>query len=380
MSKKSPLRKKAVFLANELAGYFVACLNKMTEEYDIDAYVIKYPVHALAPFQFNLKNDHVTYYDRNDLPDKKLLELIDSINPDVILCSGWADKGYLEVCKKYKGKIKTLLKFDNPWRSTTKQHLARVIGPLVLRKYYSGCWVSGLPQRVYAKKVGFKEEEICEGMYSADTDFFHQQYEKHVAAKRKSFPKRILYVGRYAKLKGVEELWKAFVLFQEKYPSEWELWCLGKGDLINLLPKHDKIKDFGFVQPSETERFIAETGVFILPAHYEHWGVVVHEYAAAGYPLICTDTTSAATAYLKEGYNGFYHKPIDVNSLVEVFRKISSLSPGELSTMGDRSSELSKQITPALWGGLVWKFITEEKLITFRFEMDAVIKSDKSYA
>ena len=61
MSKNSPRRKKAVFLANELAGYFVACLNKMTEEYPIDAYVIKYPVHAVAPFQFNLKNDQLSY-------------------------------------------------------------------------------------------------------------------------------------------------------------------------------------------------------------------------------------------------------------------------------------------------------------------------------
>ncbi|HKR03068.1 MAG TPA: glycosyltransferase family 4 protein [Bacteroidia bacterium] len=380
MNQKDKQRKKAVFLANALSGYFVACLNKMTEEYSIDAHVVKYPVDAIAPFEFNLKNDHITYYDRNNFADKKLSELIVSINPDVILCSGWIDKGYLEVCKNYKGKIKTLLKFDNPWRNTTKQNLARVLGPLLLRKYFSGCWVSGQPQRVYAKKLGFKEEEICEGMYSADVDFFHAQYEKYTDAKRKSFPKKILYVGRYARLKGVEELWKAFTRFQEKYPCEWELWCLGKGDLINLFPQHEKIKNFGFVQPAEIEHFVAGTGVFILPAHYEHWGVVVHEYAAAGFPLICSTTTSAATAFLKDAYNGFYHKPVDVDSLVEVFRKISLLSNEELATMGERSAELAKQMTPKIWGGIVWKFITEEKLTNFRFNIDASIKPDKSYA
>ena len=50
--------------------------------------------------------------------------------------------------------------------------------------------MSGIPQRVYAKKIVFKEEEICEGMYSADVDFFHAQYEKFAPAKRKSFPKK----------------------------------------------------------------------------------------------------------------------------------------------------------------------------------------------
>ena len=380
MNKKESGKKKVIFLANALSGYFVACLNKMVQEFNIDAHVIKYPVDAIAPFEFDLKNEHITYYDRNKFSNKELAGLVDSIKPDVILCSGWIDKGYLEVCKNYKGKIKTLLKFDNPWRNTTKQNLARVLGPLVLRKYFSGCWVSGLPQRVYAKKLGFKEEEICEGMYSADVNFFHAQYEKYAEEKRKTFPKKILFVGRYAKLKGVEELWNAFVIFQKKYPCEWELWCVGKGDLINLFPKHEKIKDFGFVQPSGMEQFVGNTGVFILPAHYEHWGVVVHEFAAAGFPLICTTTTSAATAYLKESYNGFYSKPMDTGSLVEVFRKISLLSDNELATMGDRSAELAKQISPSIWGSLIWKFITEEKLINFRFDIDAVIKTDKSYA
>ena len=379
MSSNVTPRKKAVFLANALSGYFVACLNKMVEEFPIDAHVVKYPVDAIAPFEFNLENPHIVYYDRNNFSDEQLSELVNSIHPDVIMSSGWIDKGYLEVCKNYKGKIKTLLKFDNPWRNTTKQNLARILGPLLLRKYFSGCWVSGLPQRVYAKKLGFKEEEICEGMYSADVGFFNMLYQKYASAKKKAFPKKILYVGRYAELKGVEELWKAFVMFQDKYPSEWELWCLGKGDLINLFPKHEKIKNFGFVQPSDIEPFVADTGVFILPAHYEHWGVVVHEYATAGFPLICSETTSAATAFLKEGYNGFYHKPIDTDSLVEVFRKISLLSNDELALMGDRSAALAKQISPEIWGSLVWKFITEDKLKKFRFNIDAFIKPGISY-
>ncbi len=370
-------RKKVVFLANALSGYFVSCLNKLVNDFSVNAHVVKYPVDAIAPFEFNLENPYITYYDRNYYTHKELHALVNHIKPDIILCSGWIDKGYLEICKAYKGKIKTLLKFDNPWRNTPKQNLARVVGPLVLRKYFSGCWVSGEPQRVYAKKLGFKEQEICEGMYSANYDFFHAQYEKYVPAKRKAFPKKILFVGRYAKLKGVEELWNAFVQFQEKYPSDWELWCIGKGDLISLLPEHDKIKNFGFVQPNKMDDFIEKTGVFILPAHYEHWGVVVHEFAAAGFPLICSTTTSAASAFLKNNYNGYYHEPMDVNSLVEVFRKISKLGEEELIIMGDHSAQLAAQMTPEIWGSLIWKFVTEEKLFNFRFDINANVRDHK---
>lgn len=373
-------RKKVLFLANALSGYFVSSLKKTVECFEIDAHVVKYPVDAIAPFELNLENKFITYYDRNHFNDDQLLLFVKSINPDIILCSGWIDKGYLNVCKWYKGKIKTLLKFDNPWRNTAKQNIARILGPLVLKKYFSGCWVSGLPQRVYAKKLGFKEEEICEGMYSADVDFFYSQYKKNISSKQKSFPKIILYVGRYAKLKGVEELWKAFVLFHEKNQSAWELWCIGKGDLITTFPQHEKIKNFGFVQPHDMDQYIRRSGIFILPAHYEHWGVVVHEFAAAGFPLICSQTTSAAFAFLKDEYNGFYHEPENINSLVNVFEKISCLNNLELNTMGERSAQLAKQITPEIWGGLVWKFINENKLVNFRFDIDAAIFKNKSYA
>jgi glycosyltransferase involved in cell wall biosynthesis len=380
MTDNGKVRKKVVFLANGLSGYFIACLNKLVEEYSVEVHVIKTPVDAVAPFEFNLTGEHIHYYDRNNYSNKLLLQLVNSIKPDLLLCSGWRDKGYLAVCKNYKDKIKTILKFDNPWRNTAKQNIARMFGSFVLRNYFSACWVAGLPQRMYAKKIGFKEEEICEGMYSADFDFFYDQYKKFLPIKEKSFPKKIIFVGRYTKLKGIEELWKAFVTFQENHPCEWELWCMGKGDLDNYFPKHDKIKDFGFVQPQQMPGFVKSTGIFILPAHYEHWGVVVHEFAASGFPLICSTETSAATAFLKEGYNGYYHKPKNIDSLVEVFRKISSMNDAELVTMGNRSAQLAKQITPSIWSGLVWDFLTHDKLINFRFNINAAIGSNKSFA
>ena len=43
---------------------------------------------------------------------------------------------------------------------------------------------------------------------------------------------------------------------------------------------------------------------FVCPAN-EHWGVVVHEAAAAGLPLLLSNTTYAGTHFLVEGINGY---------------------------------------------------------------------------
>lgn len=355
--------KKILFLYTELAGYMLACMKKLAADRNVEVHVIKYPVNSVAPFQFSLEGKNLFFYERKNYSDAQLLDLCIKMNPDLIFCSGWIDTGYLNICNHFLGKIKTVMTLDNPWRNTLKQNIASLFGPMRLRKYFSHCWAAGMPQSTYALKLGFKNENIKEGLYCCDYDYFHGQYLQMKASKEKSFPKKILFVGRYTKLKGVKEMWQAFELFQQQQPNEWELWCLGKGEYDADFPQHEKIKNFGFVQPAEMKKFIAETGVFILPAHYEHWGVVVHEFAAAGFPMICSTTTSAATKFLEDGKNGYFHEPKSVNSLVEVFKKLLVASPEQLSQMGAKSAEKAGLITPDTWCDTALEFLNENSKV-----------------
>jgi glycosyltransferase involved in cell wall biosynthesis len=138
------------------------------------------------------------------------------------------------------------------------------------------------------------------------------------------------------------------------------LWCLGKGELDDEFPKHEKIKNFGFVQPSELRYCIENTGVLILPAHYEHWGVVVHEFAAAGFPLVCSTTTGAATTFLKDGFNGFFHEPYKVKDIYNAMKKIISLPDEKLFEMGVNSTVMAKKITPDTWANTILKLIHDK--------------------
>ncbi|HMT30352.1 MAG TPA: glycosyltransferase [Bacteroidia bacterium] len=352
--------KKIIFLYTELAGYMLACMKKLAADRGVEVHVVIYPVNSIAPFQFSLEGKNLFFYERQKYSDQDLLKLCTEIGPDIIFCSGWIDKGYLNICNHYLGKVKTVMTLDNPWRSTLKQNIASVFGPFRLRKYFSHCWAAGSLQSIYAKKLGFKADKIKEGLYCCDYDYFHSQYLQFKDSKEKTFPKKIIFVGRYAKLKGVKEMWKAFEIFQQKQPNEWELWCLGKGPFDPDFPNHPKIKNFGFVQPGEMKKFIAETGVFILPAHYEHWGVVVHEFASAGFPLICSTTTSAAIKFLEDGKNGYFHDPCSVDSLVEVFMKVLNTPSDKLSKMGAHSAERAALITPDTWCDTALEFLNEK--------------------
>lgn len=351
-----PPRKKVLFLYTEIAGYFLACVKTLLQDYPVDIHVIRFPVNKEAPFLFDL-TEQIYFYERKNYSYKQLQALVESIHPDFIYCSGWIDKDYLKICSNYKNVIPTVLAIDNPWNGSYKQIIATALFRGYIQKRFSHVWIPGKFQYEYAKKLGFKNENILQGVYSIDADLFHQEYYKHKENKNKNFPKRFLFVGRYNTVKGIDDLWNVFIELQNANPSEWELWCVGTGDLEKQFPVHPKIKNLGFLQPQNLIHLIKETGVFVLPSHFEPWGVVVHEFASAGFPLICSDKVGATEMFLQHGKNGFIFPAGTITLLKEYLLKVMRLSDEELNKMGERSVELAKQNTPHDWATTIYKLI-----------------------
>jgi len=346
-----------LFLYTELAAYTVACFNK-SMEYEIDLSVVRWPVNSEAPFEFNLHAE-IKAYNRNNYNNQQLISLVQQINPDLILTSGWVDKGYLEVCKHYRKLIPIVLLLDNPWKGTIKQHLASALGRFKIQQAFSHCWVPGNKQKQYAIKLGFAESKISTGFYSADLDHFNKLFEETFPDKINSFPKRFLFVGRYLEFKGINELWQAFIEFRKEQNSDWELWCVGTGDLYPARIEAPGIKHFGFVQPSELKQIVAETGVFVLPSRKEPWGVVVHEYAACGFPLICSNKVGACESFLENGENGFIHQSASVMEIKAALVAMSQKSQSELVEMGRKSQSMAQRINADNWSKTLLKFLAK---------------------
>jgi glycosyltransferase involved in cell wall biosynthesis len=347
------MKRKLLILYTELANYTVACLRELDAQ-KLDIHLVRWPINKEAPFQFVFP-EGITVYERNNFTEAQLLELAEKISPDAILCCGWVDKAYVKICRKFSGKAVTILTMDNKWLGTFRQRAATVVARFMLKPVFRFIWVPGKPQKEFALKLGFRKENIRTGFYSADVPFFRKQYEENLLAKQQQFPHRIIYAGRYYSFKGVEELWDAFAQVKKEIPSDWELWCLGTGDLKPA--EHPAIKHFGFVQPGEMSSFVSKCGVYVLPSRVEPWGVAVHEFAAAGFPLLLSRNVGAASEFLLDGINGFSFEANNGGELKDALRKIMQKPDAELFGMAKASAEMALTITPASWAKTLQEMI-----------------------
>ena len=245
-----------LFLYTEIADYFLKCCETLSKSAAV--HIIRWPLNQEAPFDFNYP-EGIKVYEKEEYSREKLKELTASIHPDIIICSGWLDKDYLAVTKDYFKKIPTVLTCDTHWRASAKQYLAMALSRFFLLNTFSHGWVPGKIQRTYLNKLGFRDSNIHEGFYSCDLNKFNALYVRNKKIKEKAIPKRFLYVGRYFDFKGLADLWQAFVELQKEQSNDWELWCLGAGDLEPI--QHPKIKHFGFVQPKDLDPILEECGV-----------------------------------------------------------------------------------------------------------------------
>lgn len=347
-------RPKVLFLYTELAAYFIACLEALDKYADIA--VVRWPLNKEAPFKFEFDPNWIIL-DRQDFDKKTLIEFSRSYTPDVLICSGWVDPVYNALASYWHGKIPTVLTLDNHFTGSLKQHIGRLVSRYFLRSRFTKVWVPGQPQRVFARKLGFKKQQIYDGFYSADTEKFNAYFNQSFKIKKKKFPKRFLYLGRYVEFKGIVELWNAFIEANAQVDTPWELYCLGTGDLWEQRSNHKGIKHMGFVQPDQLLKYIEQTGVFVLPSHKEPWGVAVHEMAVAGFPMLLSNKIGAASRFLDEGKNGFQFEVNHTASLTQALLKMMRKSDRELVEMGTASHQLGLEHSPEKWVQTVLSFL-----------------------
>ncbi|MDC3134057.1 glycosyltransferase [Bacteroidota bacterium] len=337
---------KILILYYEISNYNISCFKELSKKNDL--YLVKYDTNKIqAPFQFDF-NFPITKYNFKEFNFKKLNKLCNHINPDLILCAGWINKDYLRLCVKNKNSLK-VLGFDTPLKSTLKQYIKSFIFKMIYKNSFNYAFVPGFDQALLAIKMGFNKNEIIDGAYSCDYDYFNKIGSIANKLKKINLPRRFLFVGRYVERKGLLDLWESFIQLQEESPNDWELWCIGTGHLYKNRIIHPKIKHFGFVQPNNLSSIVSATSVFVLPSHYEPWGVVVHEFASAGYPLILSDKVLSGNSFLKNEVNGFSFKSRNTRNLKDVLQKIISTKDDELLQMGKISIKLASKLTPKIW-------------------------------
>jgi len=278
-----------------------------------------------------------------EAPADRVADLVDRLHPDVLLVTSWNHGAYVRLARTWRGRALRLMMMDNPWLGTPKQWGGVAISRLYLRPSFDVAFLPNERQRVFARKLGFSEHEIWDGVYCCDQPRFEANRHKL------DTPQTFLYVGRLVASKGVDDLLKAYAAYRQRVRDPWPLQLAGTGPLERAVAAAEGVASLGFRQPSHMPEVFANAGCFVLPSIFEPWGIVIHEAAASGLPIICTTACGASLDLVRHGYNGFTVAASNVQALTDAMVLVSTMAAERLRSMGQASVGLSRQLTPQRW-------------------------------
>lgn len=334
---------KILYLHSEVMGYTVATLRELVNTFGAELHVVYRDKETLTPYiPDRQQNFHL--YRRSEHDAASLKTLAESLNPDLVVVSGWIDRAYLATAKMLrKTGVAVVTGCDNQWKGTFKQRVATIVRPYV-NTHFSHIWVAGAQQYEFARRLGYSQNQIIFNMYSADTQLFNAAHARCVAQKQVIYPKQFVFVGRLAEVKGLDVLLEAWKSIAEQR-NGWTLKIVGNGPLRERLAVRSDLELIDFLHPSRLTDIVSTAGCFLLPSNIEPWGVVLHEFAAAGLPIICSDVCGAASTFVVDGYNGFTFASGNSSALASQMLKIVASSPDELRQMSSRSHALGQRIS-----------------------------------
>lgn len=140
----------------------------------------------------------------------------------------------------------------------------------------------------------------------------------------------ILFVGKNARIKGVDTLVKAFVSLLDYIDARLILITnprtIPRGILRIIKEYQNYIILSGLVSPTQLVKIYKNSSIFVMPSRFEAWGKVFFEAMSFGLPVIGRDCC-AMPEFIYAGYNGYLVPYSEEDShilaerLIDVFNK-----------------------------------------------------------
>lgn len=326
----------------------MACFRELYRITQSPVHVVKWDQKTLTPF-IAKEEKGIFFYNRSGLTVAALKHLVDKFPPAILYVVGRMDPGYLETAVYARKKnVITISGWDNQWHGNLRNYAASLGSRWLYKPYFDFIMVAGIWQYEYIRHLGYSRSKILFDQYSCDYDLFNKAYLSRQANGFRD-NKKILFVGRLTEIKGVLLLNRVFRDILNEGFHDWELIIVGNGNLRDRLQEDGNIKIISFTDQEQIVEILTDITFFCLPSYNEPWGVVIHEMAVAGIPMITSDRCGASTLFLKESYNGFKFQSGNAADLKDKLKRMMNLDQAEKEAMSIRSHELSKQINPTIW-------------------------------
>lgn len=343
MSLAPVARTRILFLYSEVVGYLIPLFRVLAEEYNATVKVVHWDHRKLKPYTPPVI-DHVEFVPRSRYSRSDLLQIAREYNPVLTYVSGWMDPDYLAVCKFIRRELRApvVSGFDDKWTGSLRQVIGSLVFPYLYRQYFSNAWVAGPYQYHYVRNLGFKDDEIIFDLLSANTHAYSIPTSR---TKIQSPNPSFIYVGNFRLVKGTDILLAAYKLYREQLDGRWSLTLIGNGELEEAAKATKGV----IVHPYSSEdeiRAIADTcSVFILPSRNDQWGVVVHEFALLGFPMILSTNVGARAAFFIDGFNGISFESESVTDLARCMKQMETSNDATLTRYSRNSMALGSRIS-----------------------------------
>jgi glycosyltransferase involved in cell wall biosynthesis len=285
----------------------------------------------------------------NKIDTVNLIERICGFSPEIALLSMQKKGFFFSVAKRLKSRGCTVIAAsDNYWKNSLRDYINAALSIIGIFNSYDCVMVPGHLGRIYAEKIGFQKEHIFEGLYACQTDIFRTiGINRHKDTSHQKWPNTFLYIGQLIPIKGIQQLLSAYEYYRRRNSNPWRLVIVGDGPLKTIISSKSGIDYLGYQTPEVCASIMQSAGAFILPSLKDHWGVVIHEAACAGLPIIASMESGAAVELVRDGYNGFKYPARKWKILAKFMQIISNND--DIRKFGKASLTLSYQFDPVLW-------------------------------
>jgi glycosyltransferase involved in cell wall biosynthesis len=279
--------------------------------------------------------------------EDQLLHSLSEFGPDVVTMGNWTrPRCYRATLKAQKASVLRVLFIDGQWLGTPRQWLARATHRAYLGPVFDCVIVASDRTETFARHLGFAADSMIRGGFSADTAVFDGATRSgRGLAEASSF----IFAGRLVHEKGIDVLASAYLQYRARASKPWDLHIAGDGPLASQFEAIPGVNLHGFLQPRELANLLHRSSCLVLPSRFEPYGVVVHEAAAAGLPLLVSNVAGAVPGLVQDGSNGWVVPAGRAHLLADAMLRMSSSPPEQLGRMAEISRALSQRISPHTW-------------------------------
>jgi hypothetical protein len=290
---------------------------------------------------------------------EELYRALDELQPQVVVCVGYADPEVHQAMAWALRKRVPLVAcsdstYDDEPRSWAKEAFKRRIVAV-----FDAALVAGHRAHDYLEHLGLGRERRFQPWDVVDNAHFEHgadmsRIDESALREKLNLPSRyLLCVARFIPKKNLRRLVEAYARYAAQAgPDAWSLVLAGTGPLESELRACvtaaglKKQVHFGLLHYPDLPAYYGLAGAFVLPSVSDQWGLVVNEAMAAGLPVLVSSRCGCAPDLVREGENGFTFDPRNIEALAGHLKQLAGLDQARRTAMGQRSREIIAAFSP----------------------------------